>query len=184
MPRKKAIKVGDIVYAVNAKGKVIEATVKAINKKDDWAPYELNLDTKARFFTRDELFNTRDEATVAAIQSVQNTFHEKMAKGQNFAGDQDADYDEETHTFLAPTGERISEFFQLDEEAMNEYRKLTQALLRFCEKHSAPYFGVLCTNNEDNGSYGLALSSLFPGPRTPDIFDALEDLTRQAMRQK
>lgn len=184
MPRKKSIKVGDVVFAVNAKGKVIEALVKSINKKDDWAPYELNLDTKARFFARNDLFLTRDEAIASAIQSVQSRFHENLSKGNNFVGDQDAEYDEETHTFLDPSGKRISEFFSLSDEAMDEYRKLTQAMMRFCEKHSVPYFGVLCTNNTEDGCFGLALSSLFPGPRTPEVFDALEAVTKRAMGRK
>ena len=181
MPRKKAIKVGDIVYAVNAKGNVIEATVKAINKKDDWAPYELNLDTKARFFAKNELFLTRDEAAASAIAEVQRRFDDATSHGRNFSGDQDAHYDEETHTFLSPNGERISEFFELSEKDMAEYRKLMQSLMSFCAKHSAPFVSILCTNNKEDGGYGLALSYLAPGPRTPDAFEELADMAKRAM---
>ena len=181
MPRKKAIKVGDIVYAINARGKVIEATVKAINTKDDWAPYELNLDTKARFFARNELFLTREEAEASAIAEVQRRFEEATSQGRNFTGDHDAQYDEETHTFLSPTGERISEFFKLSDEEMAEYRKLMHAVMSFCAKHSAPFVSLLCTNNAEDGDYGLALSYLAPGPRTPDAFEELAEMARHAM---
>lgn len=183
MARKKALKAGDIVFAVDVRGKVIEAAIRSVDKKA-FLPYELALNTKARFYPREDLFLTREEAAASALSASSKRFHDATAKGQNFIGDQDAEYDEKTHTFLNPKGERISEFFEAPQEVLDQYNQRIKDVMVFCEEHSLPFFGVMCPANHKKGTFGLCLTTILPGPRTPEIFDILEEVVHQAMGKK
>ena len=65
--KKKDFAVGDTVFAVDPHGKIVEATIKAIDP-ESMSPYELNLDTKFRYYTLDQLYQYREEAEVELVK--------------------------------------------------------------------------------------------------------------------
>lgn len=175
MARRKTIKVGDTVYAVDPRGHVIEATIKAIDK-DAPLPYELNIRSKARFYPREDLYLTREEATKANLLIAHDNFQKALDTTDFYDHAADAMYNEKDGTFISSSGERISDMFCMTKEEDVEYRHLLAALMDFCDKHSLPFFAVVCTSNDQEGKVGLMHSTLMPGPRTPEIIPALERL--------
>lgn len=175
MARRKAIKVGDTVFAVDPHGQVIEATVKSIDKEAP-LPYELNLRSKARYYPREDLYLTREEATKANIVWAHDNFQKALGTTDCYDHSADAMYDEKTGTFINSKGERISDMFCMTDEEDKEYRRLLAEMMNFCDQHSLPFFAVICTSNDQDGRVGLMHSTLMPGPRTPEIIPALERL--------
>lgn len=175
MARRKAIKVGDVVYAVDPHGQVIEATIKSIDKEMP-LPYELNIRSKARFYPREDLYLTREEATKANLLLAHDNFQKALGNTEFYDHSADAMYNEADGTFISSSGERISDMFCMTPEEDEEYRKLLAQMMDFCDKHSLPFFAVVCTSNDQEGKVGLMHSTLMPGPRTPEIIPALERL--------
>jgi hypothetical protein len=180
---KQTWKKGDTVFAINPWGKLIETTIKAVHRKEP-LPYELDLKTPMRFYSADSLFETKDEAVSANLKSTCQQFHEAQESGKPFIGEQDADYDEKTHTFLNAEGKRVSEFFTMTKRQEAEYNQLISQLIAFCEKHALPFFAVLGTYNKKSGDWGICHSSMLPSVRTPPIFDAIEALVQHFMEEE
>lgn len=169
----KTWKKGDTVFATDVFGKVIEAKIKSVHKKQA-LPVELDLDHPMRFYLPNELFATREEAVSANMRATRKQFHDAQEAGQSFSGDQDTAYDANTHTFIKANGERVSEFYKITKKQEAEYNKMLSQLIDFCEEHALPFFAMLGTYNKKNGSWGVCHSLMLPGPRTPPIFDAIE----------
>ena len=177
---KQTWKKGDTVFAIDAYGQVIEAKIKAIHKKDP-LPYELDLKTKLRFYPVEELFTTREDAVAFNLRDTRKKFHAAQESGRSFVGNQDADYDEETHTFLNSDGKRISEYYTMTKKQEDEYNKMISQIIAFCEKHALPFFAMLGTHNKKNGDWGICHSSMLPSARTTPIFDAIDELVYHFM---
>ena len=175
MARRKILKVGSTVYAVDPHGQVIEATIKSIDKEAP-LPYELNLRSKARFYPREDLYLTREEATRANLLLAHDNFQKALGHTDCYDHSADAMYNEEDGTFMSSSGKIVLDMFCMTKEEDAEYRKLLGQLMDFCDQHSLPFFAVVCTSNDQEGKVGLMHSTLMPGPRTPEIIPALERL--------
>ena len=176
-------KKGDTVFAADAYGKVIEAKIKSVHKKDPLMPYELDLKTPLRYYPEDALFATKEEAIAFNLKDTRKKFHEAQESGRPFVGNQDAAYDADTHTFLNAEGKRVSEYYKMTKKQEDEYNHLISQVIMFCEKHALPFFAMLGTHNKKNGDWGICHSATFPSVRTTPIFDAIDAVVQQFMER-
>jgi hypothetical protein len=175
MPRKKKLHVGDLVYALDSRGHVIEALIKTINE-EEMCPYELNIDSKLRFFTRNDLFLTRQDAEVALVKAEGARVKRQLENGAACDADVPCCYDPKTHTFLDDTGNRISEYYEASPEVVEQYSNLVSQLCALCHKESLPFFAIACMKRNKKNKFAFLTSSIYPGPRVPDLMYTIEDL--------
>ena len=175
--KKKSFAVGDTVYAINPQGEVIEATIKSINT-EDMCPYELDLKTKLRFYTADDLYSFREEAEMVLAKLDGQRVQRELDSGNPCSGCVPAGYDKRTHTFLDGTGKRISEFFEASPEIVDQYSKLISKVCSFCHKHSIPVVTVACMKRTKKGEVAFLNSSILPSARVPDILWDVDEMFR------
>lgn len=173
--KKKEFAVGDTVFAVDPHGKIVEATIRAIDP-ESMSPYELNLDTKFRYYTLDQLYRYREEAEVELVKEDSQRMLQAMKHGDPCDGSVSCGYDKKTHTFLDNNGKRISEYFEATDEELAEYNKLISKVTAFCHKHAFPFFATACVFRNKKDRFGFVTSFISPGPRTPDVIFEMDDI--------
>ena len=178
MARYKKLKVGDTVFAIDAHNEVIMAKIKAIKEGDDWLPYELDLDTKLRYYDRPNLYTTPAAAEKALFKKQVKERKEALESGRPISQCTECDYDKKTHTFIGNNGARISEYFECEPEVMDGYSKLVSKLAAYCGEHDIPMIAIGCMMHKKGNKYAFLASSILPGPRTPDILYDVDDMFR------
>lgn len=165
-------KKGDVVYYADLFDNIKKATIKCVHRKDPKLPYELDIQTKSRFYPEDAVFATEQEAFDGVRVDQQRRMTDAIKAGRPLE-----------LTQKIPLPERDSRYFMVSEKDRLELDKLCKAVDNYCSRCNIPYMltVVMGRKKSENGSMELVrTTSVFSGQRTPgwlvDLWDQQQEL--------
>ena len=165
-------KKGDTVYYADANDRIKKAVIKCVHRKDPDFPYELDINSKNRFYPEDCVFATEEEAIDGIRNDQQRRVTEAIKAGKAI-----------NLTQNMPMKVKQSPFFMLSEEHRIELDKLCRAVDNYCTENHIPFMlTVIMGRKKDNGSAMelVRTTSCFCGARTPgwlmELWDAQQSM--------
>lgn len=174
---------GQTVYVIGANDKIFKAVISHTHPKDADFPYELDLPVRNRFYPADSVFATRAEADAFLQEMHAAKISDALTSGKNLhlVSEIEANPD---GSFTDASGNKITRFYELSPKEKKELDALCAKVDSFCNVHNIPYLmTVIMANKKAKGGAVLQArcTSMFPGPRTPELLLDLWDIQCEAL---
>ena len=152
-------KKGDTVYYADANDTIKKAVIKCVHRKDPDFPYELDINSKNRFYPEDCVFASEEEAVDGIRGDQQRRITDAIKAGKSL-----------NLTQNMPMKVKQSPFFMASEKERLDLDKLCRAVDDYCTEHHLPFMLTVVMGRKKAKGGAMELvrtTSCFCGERTP-----------------